>query len=102
MLIANPECEYNWAKLYIAVFGASNIQNANDKELYIKMSEDNRVCKLFMTRSIYWTNEATRSHLDEEQRERFEILSKRALQVGIQTKKTSFKRKIIKEVRSII
>lgn len=69
--------------------------------LKLRVTMSNKVCKKFMERSMYWSNEAIRNHADEEQRERFELRSKKALQISLKLKDATYKDKVMKECKSL-
>jgi P4 family phage/plasmid primase-like protien len=69
--------------------------------LKLRVVLSDKVCRKFMDRSIHWNGEAARSHQDEEQRERFESRSKKALQIGLKLKDAKYKDNIIKECKSL-
>jgi P4 family phage/plasmid primase-like protien len=69
--------------------------------LKLRVILSNEICQKFMARSLYWSSEAVRAHGDEEQRERFEGRSKKALQIGVKLKDAKFKDNIMKECKSL-
>lgn len=66
--------------------------------LQLKLLMSTEVCKKFMERSIYWTNEALRN---QDQRNSYDEKSKRLSDISIQLKKSGYKDGVLRECKCL-
>lgn len=90
--------DYDIAQLYIYAFG-SDIPES-DKALYIKMSEDDSILKMFTKQSMYWIHLASQNQ-NKEIAERYESNAIQCLKMSLNIPQTAFKQRILKEIRLI-
>jgi hypothetical protein len=89
--------EYDIAKLYMTVY--PNLLS-NDNDLYTMMSKNCTVPILLCERGTYWLNQALIAQ-DCETKEHCIDKQKRLFRLAAKLSNTNFKKRIIKEIRSL-